>query len=233
MSAGGTGAKVELTGKIDPSLIRDLAPARVSDSTSSLAQGALPNADRLPPIPPAEWTDQQRTYAEAIVSGPRGALLSPFVPMLRSPELMDLSQRVGEYLRYRSSLPPRLFELAVLLVARHWSQPVEWAIHAPIALRAGLPEGVIEAIGLGDRPVNLGNDETALYDLCTELHVSQRVADATWAASCTALGERGTVDLIGVCGYYGFLAMLMNAARTPIPIDTLAAPMASLPARRA
>ena len=99
--------------------------------------------DRLPPIAPERWTPQQRELAEEIINGPRGALLSPFVPMLRSPELMAHSQRMGEYLRYRSAIGLRLSELAILVVARHWDQQVEWAIHAPIAQREGIaPETI-------------------------------------------------------------------------------------------
>ena len=110
------------------------------------------SADRLPPIPPARWSAAQRREAEAVIAGPRGALLSPFVPLLRSPELMGHAQRMGEYLRYRSALGQRLSELAILLVARAWSQPVEWAIHAPIAAREGITPETIAAIGAGRRP---------------------------------------------------------------------------------
>ena len=91
------------------------------------------SADRLPPLPPAAWSDEQRREAQPIIDGPRGALVSPFVPLLRSPELMGHAQRMGEYLRYRSAVGTRLSELAILITAQHWSQPVEWAIHAPIA----------------------------------------------------------------------------------------------------
>jgi len=90
--------------------------------------------DRLPPLSPDALTDAQRLAADAIVNGPRGALYGPFVPLLRSPELMECAQRMGEYLRYRSALGHRLSELVILLVAREWDQQVEWAIHAPIAV---------------------------------------------------------------------------------------------------
>src|SRR5574343_1943593 len=93
--------------------------------------------DRLPPLPPETWSQEQRSEARQVIDGPRGALISPFVPLLRSPELMGHAQRMGEYLRYRSALGLRLSELAILVTARQWSQQVEWAIHAPIAQRAG------------------------------------------------------------------------------------------------
>lgn len=102
--------------------------------------------NRLPALPEQQWSDEQRQLAEEIINGPRGALLPPFEPLLRSPELMAHAQRMGEYLRYRSALGQRLSELAILLTARHWSQPVEWAIHAPIAREKGIPAQAVQAI---------------------------------------------------------------------------------------
>ena len=113
------------------------------------------SADRLPPLPPDSWTDEQRRVAEAIIRGPRGKMYGPFVPLLRSPELMDCVQRMGEYLRYRSAIGVRLSELVILLVARRWEQQVEWAIHAPIALRAGgawVESSPWMSIGPGEKP---------------------------------------------------------------------------------
>ncbi|MFI4928501.1 MAG: carboxymuconolactone decarboxylase family protein, partial [Burkholderiales bacterium] len=170
--------------------------------------------DRLPPILPAQWTPEQRACAEEIIAGPRGGLISPFVPMLRSPELTVHSQRMGEYLRYRSAVGLRLSELAILLVARHWTQQVEWAIHAPIALLEGIAAETVAAIALGERPRARPADEAVVYDFSTELLEGQQVSDATWARAVAALGEQGVVDLVAINGYYGYLAMLMNAART-------------------
>ena len=177
--------------------------------------------DRLPPIPPAQWSEDQRREARAIIDGPRGALIAPFVPLMRSPELMGHAQRLGEYLRYRSALGLRLSELAILVTAREWSQPVEWAIHAPIALREGVSPATVEAIAQ-DRvpeglPVDLPEDEAVLLRFSRELLGRRQVSDATWADAVRCFGEAGVVDLIGLHGYYGLLAMVMNAARTPVP----------------
>ena len=180
--------------------------------------------DRLPPIAPDRWTAAQRAGAEEIVRGPRGALVSPFVPLLRSPELMGHAQRMGEYLRYRSAIGQRLSELAILLTARAWSQQVEWAIHVPIALREGIAASTIDAIAHGQRPPALPEAEAAVHDFCTELHRDKTVGDATWAAALRLLGEQGVVDLIGINGYYTLLSMVMNAAGTPAPA-TGAAPL--------
>lgn len=173
--------------------------------------------DRLPPLPPEAWTPQQRREVEEVVRGPRGALISPFVPLLRSPELMGHAQRMGEYLRYRSAIGLRLSELAILVTAREWSQQVEWAIHAPIAEREGLAPEAIAAIADGRRPAVLRDDEALVYDLCIELHRHRGVSDATWAAAVERFGEQGAVDLIGINGYYTLLSMVMNAARTQAP----------------
>lgn len=173
--------------------------------------------DRLPPIPEALWSEEQRRNAQEIIDGPRGALISPFIPLLRSPELMMHAQRMGEFLRYRSAIGLRLSELAILVTAQHWNQPVEWAIHAPIARREGIDAQVIDAIHAGNEPHGLQNDEQLVYEFCRELHRTQGVSDATWQRAIAQFGERATVDLLGINGYYAFLAMVMNAARTPAP----------------
>src|SRR5438046_3356948 len=116
-------------------------------------------ADRLPPLPDAALTDAQRAAAAAIVAGPRGGLYGPFVPLLRSPELMEHAQRMGEYLRYHNAIGARLTELVILLIARFWSQQVEWAIHAPLAANAGIAAETIAAIAEGRRPSALTDDE--------------------------------------------------------------------------
>ncbi len=173
--------------------------------------------DRLPPLPPESWTPAQRESAEEVINGPRGALISPFVPLLRSPELMQHAQRMGEYLRYRSSIGLRLSELAILITAHHWEQPVEWAIHAPIAEREGVSAACIAAIAAGQPPAGLPDDEQLVYEFCTALHQQKSVPDPVWARAISLWGEQGAVDLVAINGYYAFLAMVMNAAQTPVP----------------
>ncbi len=126
--------------------------------------------NRLPALSEQQWSDEQRQLAEEIINGPRGALLPPFEPLLRSPELMAHAQRMGEYLRYRSALGQRLSELAILLTARHWSQPVEWAIHAPIAREKGIPAQAVQAINEWRQPETLAADEWVVYHFCQQLH---------------------------------------------------------------
>jgi 4-carboxymuconolactone decarboxylase len=178
--------------------------------------------DGLVPIPASALTPEQRAAAQEVIDGPRGALYGPFVPLIRSPELMGCAQRMGEYLRYRSAIGTRLSELAILITARQWSQQVEWAIHAPIALDAGIPQALIDAIAERRAPAALMQDEQAVYDFCMELHRDKRVSDASWNAALALFGEQGVTDLMGINGYYTFLAMVMNAAQSAAPPSTAA-----------
>ena len=174
--------------------------------------------DRLGPLREEQMTSDQRAAAQAIIDGPRGALYGPFVPLLRSPELMEHAQRMGEYLRYRSAIGTRLSELAILVTARQWNQKVEWAIHAPIAEQAGIRAEAIAAIAARRKPLALREDEAAVYEFCIELHQLKRVTDQTYASALALFGERGVVDLMGINGYYTFLAMVMNTAQTAVPV---------------
>ena len=175
------------------------------------------DADRLPPLPVDQLDARQRAAAQAIIDGPRGALYGPFVPLIRSPELMDAAQRMGEYLRYRSAIGTRLSELAILVTARQWDQQVEWAIHAPLAAQNGIAPAAIDAIAARCVPENLLDDERAVHDFCIELQQHKRVSDATYARALALFGEHGVVDLMGINGYYTFLAMVMNGAQTAVP----------------
>jgi 4-carboxymuconolactone decarboxylase len=173
--------------------------------------------DRLPPIDPSRWTDDQRRCADEIIAGPRRALISPFVPLLRSPELCTHAQRMGEYLRYRSAIGLRLSELAILVTASHWDQQVEWSIHVPIAQREGIARTVIDAIAQGQSPAFVHDDERLVHSACRQMLTDKRINDATWAALVAQFGEQGAVDLTGIVGYYTMLSIVMNGAQTPPP----------------
>ena len=188
-------------------------PGKVRNRRVSVAS----RRDRMPPIPKAKQTAAQRTAARELAGTPRGGVIGPFVPALRSPEFMARLQRLGEYLRYHSALGPRLTELAILLTARAWTQQVEWALHVKTARAAGLSAATIAALAAGRRPARLQTDEAVVYDFFIELESTRSVGDVTYARASAALGEQGIVDLVGVAGYYSTLAMLMNVARTPLP----------------
>ena len=171
----------------------------------------------MPPIPAEQMTSEQRQAVAEIASGPRGALIGPFIPALRSPEFMRRLQRLGVYLRYENALGPKLTELAILLTAAAWRQNFEWSVHAPVAREAGLDPAIIDAVAAGLRPPRMSEYQAIVHDVFDELQQSKTVGDGTYARAIQALGERGVVDLIGTIGYYSTLAMIMNVARTPIP----------------
>jgi 4-carboxymuconolactone decarboxylase len=174
-------------------------------------------AERMPRIPINRMTQTQKKAHDEIVSGPGGAVDGPFIPLLRSPELMSRLQKTGEYLRYRSGLPKKLSELAILIVARQWTQRVEWARHYPIAIEQGLRPQTADAIARGRRPAEMTKDEETVYEFCRELRETQSVSDATYESALASIGEQGIIDLIGVIGYYTWMAMLMNVARNRFP----------------
>jgi 4-carboxymuconolactone decarboxylase len=178
---------------------------------------------RLPPLAEATLSAAQRQVTDAITQGPRGRLSGPFIALLRSPELCQRTQLLGEYLRYDSGIPPRLRELAILATARHWHQNYEWHSHAAIAERAGVPRALIDALAEGRLPDPLGAEEAAVLGFCEELHRNHAVSDATYARARQVLGETGVVELCGTCGYYALLAMVLNVARTPLPAGAEAA----------
>ncbi len=173
--------------------------------------------DRLPPIPPDRMTDAQRDAAVRFEENRGTPVFGPFVPLLRSPELMLRAMAMGDYLRFGSSLPLRLSEMAILLTARQWTQQYEWVVHAPAAIDAGLRQEIVEAIAEGRRPERMAGDEEVVYELTIELHRNQGVSDRTYARAVGTLGEQGTIDLVSTAGYYTFLAMVLNTARTALP----------------
>jgi 4-carboxymuconolactone decarboxylase len=174
-------------------------------------------ADRLPPLTEEQMTAEQRAAAAEISSGPRGAVIGPFAPLLRSPELMTRLQKVGEYLRFESPLDRRLFEMTILYVARWWDQQFEWTYHHPLALDAGLDPAVADAIAEDRRPEDMDAAAAVVWDLLDELHRTRRVSDATYARALTELGEVGVVEVVATAGYYTTLATVMNTARTQAP----------------
>ena len=174
--------------------------------------------NRMPPLTEAEMTPEQKAAVEVFKEARNTDRFGgPFMVMLRSPEMMNRARNVGDYVRFRSALPPRLSEFVILLTARHWTQNYEWYVHAPIAEREGLDASIIEAVAEGRRPEGLADDEAAVYDFCIELLRNHGVSDPTYARMVSHLGEKGVIDAVGILGYYQLLAMVMNTARTPLP----------------
>jgi 4-carboxymuconolactone decarboxylase len=182
---------------------------------------ALPSAafaqERMPPIPPERMTEAQKKAVEEFRAARNADVGGPFAPLLRSPEVMNRARAMGDYLRFKSVLPPRLSEFAILITARQWTQNYEWDAHSRIAQQAGLSPDILKALADGRRPDRMADDEEILYAFCTELQRNQSVSDATYARAVAKFGEQGIIDMVGISGYYTLLAMVLNTARTPVP----------------
>ena len=184
--------------------------------SAALPQGyAQPGGERLPLPGAGAMTAPQREAAQALIDGPRKGVYGPFLPLLRSPVLLDRVARMGEYLRFESVLEARVRELVTCAVARHVSNQFEWTMHAPLALKAGVAAATIEALRLGARPRQLRADEEAALDFTRELLQTNGASDPTYAAALAAFGEQGVVELASLIGYFAMVSWVMNVARTP------------------
>ena len=165
---------------------------------------------RLPPLTLDAMSDAQRRIHDDTVAGPRGRMPAPLAVWLRSPQLADRAQRLGEFLRYQTTLPPRLSELAILVTARFWTAHYEWAAHEKEALKAGVSPAVVESIARREPPLFGQRDEQAVWNFVGDLHHAHRVSDAVYAEAIAALGEQGVVELVGIVCYYTLVAMTLN-----------------------
>ena len=172
-------------------------------------------ADRLPPLPLEVLDPRQRAVADELIAGPRKAVFGPFIPLLRSPELLARVQKLGEFLRFHSALSPRVTEYTTLVVARHWTQQFEWSMHVPRALEAGTQPETIASLREGMRPERMDEEEACAHDFAIELLHHQGVSDLTYLRAYERFGERGVVDLTGLIGYFAMVSMVLNVAHTP------------------
>ena len=174
--------------------------------------------ERMPPIPPEKMTDAQKKAAQdykdlrnqTLGGGPWGVIL-------RVPDLMVPSVQFRIHNQKNSALSPKLTEFAILIAARHWTNNYEFLPHSSAAAKDGLSPEIIAAIVDGRRPPKMAEDEEAVYDFCDELLHNQSVTDATYARMLAKFGEPGIVEAASLQGYYTYLSMLMNVARTPVP----------------
>ena len=179
-------------------------------------------------IPVENLTPEQRKFYDAVRSGPRaklanssaskpGPLGGPFNVWLRSPGIGDWVQKLGEEIRFRSSLPPKLNEMAIMITARFWTSQYEWHAHCKLALDAGLDPAIAQDIAENRRPAKMDADEAIVYDFSRELHEKQGASDANYKRVLDRFGERGVFDLIAANGFYSLVAMCLNVDRTPLP----------------
>jgi 4-carboxymuconolactone decarboxylase len=172
---------------------------------------------RLADIAEQELSPEQQRVYEIIRSGPRGAVQGPLRVWLNSPDLADRAQALGAFCRYGTSLPPRLSELAIITTGAYWQAGFEWAVHAPIAVKAGLDPRAVEAIRTGELPTFERADEAAVHAFADELLHRRKVSDATYRRAEKEIGRRGLVELVGILGYYGLISMTIVAFEVPVP----------------
>jgi 4-carboxymuconolactone decarboxylase len=172
--------------------------------------------DRFSALSLDQLTPEQQTMATMLATPPRNNKLNtgPFNAYARSPGLGVLLLHVSDYVRFNSSLPPRLSEFAIMIAARQWTQLYEWRAHYPLAVKGGLDRQILVDLGAGNRPQGMKDDETALYDFCSEMYRDRKVSDASFKAAVAKFGERGIMDIIGIIGYYDLVSMTLIAQET-------------------
>ena len=177
---------------------------------------------RLPLIPQEHFTPEQQALVAAIGSGPRGQfkMSGPFFCYLHAPGFGELAQKLGAHCRFGTSVPPRLSEFAILVTAQHWKSHYEWAAHAPIAEKQGVKPETIRDLRAGRAPKKAPKDELAIYAFAKELYRDKRVSDRTYKGVNALLGDSGTVELVGLLGYYAMVAMTLDVFRMPVPEGT-------------
>jgi 4-carboxymuconolactone decarboxylase len=193
-------------------------PTQLRDTVSRLRGNriATPNVYE-------KLTPEQKKYVESILSGPRADISGPLGVMMVSPELGDLAQKAIAYARFAgregfSTVPPKLNELAILVVAKHWSAEYVWNAHHTAAVRFGLPADVVESIRVGKRPTGMEKDVEVVYDFANEFISKRTLSDAAVNAAKQVLGgDRGIVDLVGTMGLYQISSMMVALDRTPLP----------------
>ena len=205
-------------------MVRFLGPRLGYIATVTVVAGLLSigarAGERFTNLQLDQLTPEQQKMVTMLVTPPRNGKITnpPFNVFARSPALGVLLLQLSDYVRFNSSLPPRLSEFAIMIAARQWSQLYEWRAHYPLAIKGGLAHAVLADLGANKRPAGMKDDETALYEFCIEIYRNKNVSDATFQAALSNFGERGIMDLIGIIGYYDLVSMTLlteMAAGTP------------------
>jgi 4-carboxymuconolactone decarboxylase len=176
-----------------------------------------PKMSRYRDIAVSEMNPAQKRVHDQIVAGKRGRFGGPFQILIRAPEICEHASNLGEHLRWGTSLPDRLSELAIITTARFWRAQYEWYAHAPLAEEAGVPAAAIEMIRTGGTPVFTEKDEALVYRICNEIFRTQRLSDASFGEAVTAFGEQGLVEVIAIIGYYTLIGNTLNVFQVPLP----------------
>ena len=212
-------------------MTRLFAVVAIAALVSVSQPGRAQDVTRFPPLRADELSPAQKAWADQIAVPPRNAKFgaAPYRAYIRNPELAPKLSALSDYLRWNTTLPPRLSEFAILITARNWTAQYEWAAHYPLALKAGLDAKMLGDLSAGRRPDNMRDDEAALYDLATALYRDKKVTDAVYKAAVEKFGERGVMDIIGIIGYYGLVSMTLITAQVAAPDNSTAPPLPALP----
>jgi 4-carboxymuconolactone decarboxylase len=192
--------------------------------------GRAEDITRFAPLKADQLSPAQKAWAEMIAPPPRNAKFvnPPYRAYIRSPALAPRLSALSDYLRWNTSLPPRLSELAILITARQWTAQYEWSVHYPLALKGGLDPKVLSDIAAGKRPEGMKDDEAALYDLAMALYRDKKVSDPIYKAARDSFGEHGVMDIIGILGYYDLVSMTLITMQADAPGDGVP-PLPALP----
>jgi 4-carboxymuconolactone decarboxylase len=178
---------------------------------------------RFSPLKADELNPAQKAWAELIAVPPRNAKFTnpPYRAYIRNPELATRLSALSDYLRWNTSLPPRLSEFAIIITARQWTAQYEWFAHYPLAIKAGLDPKIASDLAAGNRPNGMRADEAAVYDLATEIYRDKKVTESTYNAALRQFGERGVMDVIGIIGYYDLVSMTLVTMEASPPNDSV------------
>jgi 4-carboxymuconolactone decarboxylase len=190
---------------------------------ASAQAGHSEDITRFAPLKADELSPSQKAWADMIAAPPRNAKFGgpPYRAYIRNPDLAPRLSALSEYLRWNTTLAPRLSEFAILITARQWTAQYEWFAHYPLALKAGLDPKILGDLAAGRRPDNMRDDEAALYDLATALYRDKKVTDTVYKAAADKFGERGMMDIIGIIGYYDLVSMTLITMQAGAPNDSV------------
>ena len=172
---------------------------------------------RLRQLPPSEMSDDQKAIFAESAAGKRGVVTPPARAWIHAPEMAKHANRLGAYLRYDTTLGSRYSELAILVTARYWSAHYEWYAHKRMALEAGLDLKIIDDINARRVPDFDDPKAQLIYEFSESLHVNRVVPKPLYDQAILLLGEKGTVELVGLLGYYTLVSMTLNAFEVALP----------------
>jgi len=181
------------------------------------APSATGKEPRFPQLTMDKLSDAQKPLGEQIMKISSVGIGGPYNPLMRSPVLGQRLFDLFHYLRWETSVPIKLNELAILIIGRQWRSQVEWFAHAPLAAKAGLKADIIAELKEGKRPSGMAEDEAVVYDFVTELTTTQKVADGTYARAKKVFNDQQIVDLTAVAGNYVMVAMMLAMAEETVP----------------